>query len=344
MWNTLRQSPLYRLMALCLALTGLIACSPSEAPTNADYDNPIVEQRADPWIHRTEDGHYYFIATYPDFDRIVMREADTINGLKEAEEKTIWRRPEEGEMGGHIWAPELHRIDGVWYIHLAAGLADEPFHIRMYVLSNPSENPLTGDWTVEGQIETPWESFALDATTFEHRGKRYLVWAQRNPEGDNNSSLWMAEMDSPSSITEPVIMLSEPEFPWETVGYEVNEGAAVIKRHGRIFITYSASATDHNYAMGLLRADADADLMNPENWRKSAEPVFYTNPELNRYGPGHNSFTLAEDGKTDLMVYHARNYKELQGSPLTDPNRHTRVRVLKWTEDGFPDFRQAVPD
>lgn len=346
MWNTTLRSPAYRFMAACLLVVGLSACSQSDtsAPSNADYDNPIAEQRADPWIHRTHDGHYYFIATHPDFDRVVMREAGTINGLKTAEEKAVWRRPNEGEMGGHIWAPELHRIDGVWYIHLAAGTSGEPFHIRMYVLSNPSENPMTGKWTVEGQIKTPWDDFALDATTFEHRGKRYLVWAQRNPEGDNNSSLWMAEMDGPASITEPVIMLSKPEFSWETVGYEVNEGAAVIKRHDRIFITYSASATDHNYAMGLLWTNADADLMNPEKWRKSAEPVFYTNPELDRYGPGHNSFTLAEDGEADLMVYHARNYKELKGSPLTDPNRHTRVRVLKWTEDGFPDFRQSTPD
>lgn len=316
----------------------------SESSSDLSYDNPIVEQRADPWIYRTEAGHYYFIGTSPDFDQIALREADTINGLKVAQEKVIWRRPEEGAMGGHIWAPELHRIDGVWYIHVAAGKADEPFHIRMYVLSNASEDPMTGDWSVEGKIETPWDDFALDATTFEHRGTRYLVWAQRNPEKTNNSSLWMAEMDSPSSIKEPVIMLTQPELPWETVGYKVNEGAAVIKRHGKVFMTYSASATDRNYAVGLLWADADADLMNPASWRKSQSPVFYTNEELNRYGPGHNSFTVAEDGETDLLVYHARSYPDIKGTPLTDPNRHARVRVLRWTEDGMPDFGQNRPD
>lgn len=27
-----------------------------------EFDNPIAEQRADPWVHKTEKGTYYFIA------------------------------------------------------------------------------------------------------------------------------------------------------------------------------------------------------------------------------------------------------------------------------------------
>jgi GH43 family beta-xylosidase len=151
-------------------------------------------------------------------------------------------------------------------------------------------------------------------------------------------------MTSPTEIKQPVIMLSAPEFAWEIVGHKVNEGPAVLKRNGRIFVTYSASATDHNYAMGLLWADAQADLLDPAVWHKSPEPVFYTNAEVGRFGPGHNSFTVAEDGVTDLMVYHARDYRDIDGDPLNDPNRHTRVRVLHWDEQGMPDFRQRQGD
>lgn len=141
-----------------------------------------------------------------------------------------------------------------------------------------------------------------------------------------------------------LVTLSEPTLDWETRGYKVNEGAAVLKRNGRIFISYSASATDHNYAMGLLWADADADPMKPDSWHKVQQPVFATNTDLERFGPGHNSFTVAEDGETDLMIYHARDYLELQGNPLTDPNRHTRVRALHWDKNGMPDFRQNERD
>ena len=81
-----------------------------------------------------------------------------------------------------------------------------------------------------------------------------------------------------------------------SIGYSVNEGPAVIKKNGKIFISYSASATDYNYCMGLLTAEDTSDLLNPLSWSKSNIPVFRTNYENGQYGPGHNSFTISEDG------------------------------------------------
>jgi GH43 family beta-xylosidase len=313
---------------------------------NIKYDNPIAEQRADPFIYKDADGTYYFIATVPEFDRIEIRSAKTINGLKKAKAKVVWQKHSTGEMGSHIWAPELHKINGVWYIYFAAGGAENEtqWDIRMFVLSNKSANPLEGEWQEEGKIKTNMNAFALDATTFEHNGKQYLVWAERTPQQNSGSSLLIAEMVTPSTLKEQQVVICRPTYDWETVVYEVNEGAAVIKRNGKIFITYSASTTDHNYAMGMIWADENANLLDAASWQKSTKPVFYTNDRLLRFGPGHNSFTVAEDGKTDIMVYHARNYKEINGHPLGDPNRHTRVRVLHWTKDGFPDFRQEEGD
>jgi GH43 family beta-xylosidase len=311
-----------------------------------DYDNPIVKQRADPWIHKDTDGMYYFIATVPEYDRIELRMSETINGLGTAGPKVIWRKHETGEMGSHIWAPELHKINGIWYIYFAAGGAEveTQWDIRMYVLSNTSANPMEGEWVEEGRIMTDMDAFALDATTFEHNGKRYLVWAEITPEQRTGSSLFIAEMADPVTLTGPQVVISRPTFDWETVVYEVNEGAAIIRRNGMIFITYSASTTDHNYAMGMLWTDEDANLLDAASWHKSPEPVFFTNEAVHRFGPGHNSCTVAEDGETDLLVYHARDYKDIEGHPLGDPNRHTRVRVLYWTDDGFPDFRQEEGD
>lgn len=311
-----------------------------------NYNNPIAEQRADPWIYNDSDGTYYFIATAPEFDRIEIRAAKTINGLKNAPAKTVWQKHNSGPMGSHIWAPELHNIKGVWYIYFAAGGAENEtqWDIRMFALSNKSANPLEGEWEEEGRIMTKMESFSLDATTFEYKGKQYFVWAQKVPEQKSGSSIFIAEMESPTKLKDQQVVISRPTFAWETVVYEVNEGPAIIRRNGKIFITYSASNTDHNYCMGLLWADENANLLDPASWHKSDKPVFYTNDNVKRFGPGHNSFTVAEDGKTDLMVYHARNYKEIKGHPLGDPNRHTLVRILKWTKEGFPDFRQEEGD
>ena len=309
-----------------------------------EFNNPIAEKRADPWVHKAASGEYYLIATVPEYDRIVLRKANSINGLKEAKEKEIWHKHKTGVMANHIWAPELHWIDGKWYIYFAAGEAENKWNIRIWVLSNSSADPMQGKWTEEGQIKTKIDSFSLDATTFVHNGKRYLIWAQNVRGGKHGTALVLSEMKNPTTLTGPEVVITEPEFGWEREKYNVNEGPAVIQKNGKIFVSYSASATNHNYCMGLLWINENADLLNAANWNKSPAPVFYTNPDLKRYGPGHNSFTTSEDGKATIMIYHARDYKEIQGDELSDVNRATRARVVEWTESGFPDFVQNKND
>ena len=60
--------------------------------------------------------------------------------------------------------------------------------------------------------------------------------------------------------------------------------------------------------------------------------------------PGHNSFTVSEDGADDILVFHARTYKEIAGDPLYDPNRHTFIRKIRWTADGMPDSKDKRED
>ena len=91
----------------------------------------------------------------------------------------MWFKHKTGNLAANIWAPELHKIDGVWYIYFAAGTSEDAFNIRMWVLSNASVIPMEGEWKEEGRIITKMESFSLDATAFEHKGIHYLIWAQR---------------------------------------------------------------------------------------------------------------------------------------------------------------------
>jgi len=311
-------------------------------------NNPVLPQRADPWVYKHSDGYYYFSASVPEYDRIEIRRSRTLNELSQAEPLTIWRKYESGPMSANIWAPEIHYSGGKWYVYFAAAHTSETnqglFDHRMYVLENEADNPLEGAWVEKGQIHTDWESFSLDATRFDHKGISYLVWAQKDPAIDGNSNLYIAELENPWSIRRPQVMISKPELAWEIIGFKVNEGAAVVKRGGTIFISYSASATDHNYCMGLLAAPADSDLLNPASWSKSAVPVFQSNLTTGQYGPGHNSFTRSLDDSEDVIVYHARNYTEIEGDPLYDPNRHTRAQVFTWNLDGTPNFGFPVPD
>ncbi|WP_313360029.1 glycoside hydrolase family 43 protein [Mixta calida] len=304
------------------------------------WPNPFIEQRADPFILRHQD-RYYFIASVPEYDRLELRCADTLLGLAEAETVVVWRKPDVGPMSALIWAPEIHHVNGQWVIYFAAAPSREIkeglFQHRMYALTCDDADPLAGEWQDRGRIQTPIDSFSLDATTFQHQGKQWYLWAQKDPAIPGNSNLYLAELENPWTLKGRPVMLSRPEYEWECAGFSVNEGPAVIRHGNRLFVSYSASATDENYCLGLLWIDVDDDPMQPAHWNKSARPVFTTSWENRQYGPGHNSFTVDEEGN-DLLVYHARNYTEIEGDPLWDPNRHTRIKNIVWDANGMPDF------
>ncbi|WP_296664645.1 glycoside hydrolase family 43 protein [Demequina sp.] len=304
--------------------------------------NPIVLQRADPCVLR-HDGQYYFTGSHPLYDRIVLRRAARLADLQSAAEVTIWTAHATGAQSRLIWAPEIHRVNGAWYVYYAAAPdgapsadlpdAAETFNHRIYVLECTDADPLTGTWVDRGRVDTGWESFALDATSFVHGGAQYLVWAQQDLAIRGNSNLYIARMENPWTLATRAVLLTRPEFDWETRVFAVNEGPSVLIRGGRVYLSYSASGTGIEYAMGLLTAAAGADLLDPAAWAKSPEPVFVSDPAAGQYGPGHNSFTQDEDGDV-VLVYHSRTYTEIVGDPLHEPNRHACAQVLPFDADG----------
>jgi GH43 family beta-xylosidase len=306
--------------------------------------NPLVKNRADAQVFRHTDGTYYMTGSVPEYDRLVLRRSKTIAGLATAPERVLWRHEKTGPMSGFLWAPELHLVDGRWTMYYAAGPSgggDDVFHIRTYAVVCDGPDPMTGTWKVLGQLQTEWDSFNLDSTSFVHKGQRYLAWAQREPGIDTNSNLYLAPLKTPLTFAAKQVRLSVPTLDWEIRGYKVNEAPAVLARNGRLFMTYSASATDARYCLGMLTCRDDADIMDPANWSKSPVPVFKTSVEHKVFGPGHNSFTTDERGR-DMLVYHARDYADIKGDPLFDPNRHTRVQPFRYTADGTPDFGEPV--
>jgi len=319
------------------------AARPEAGPYPIRFPNPLIPQRADPHLSRHTDGFYYFTATVPEYDRIELRRSPTIAALATATPKVIWRKHATGPMGAHIWAPELHRFDGQWHVYFAAGDAEDIWRIRIYVLANSAANPLEGTWTERGPVRLALDTFALDATTFAHAGRRYLLWAQHDPTIGGNTCLYLAPLQDAVTLAGAPVRISPPEHAWEKVRFAVNEGPAALIRHGRIWVTYSAAGTGAEYCLGLLSAAADADLLDPVSWRKSPTPVFATSEAHRIFGPGHNSFTTAPDG-TDLLVYHARSYRDIVGDPLADPNRHTRVQPFTWHPDGSPNFGSPLPE
>lgn len=304
------------------------------------YNTPFISQRADPYVCKVN-GEYYFTASVPEYDRIVMRKSRTLDGLAKVPEIVVWKKHEKGIMSKHIWAPELHFLQEKWYIYYAGGEADDPWAIRPYVLECAGGDPLKDPWIERGMVipadEFSFHDFSLDMTIFENKGKLYCVWAEKVNVGKKISNLYLAEMKTPLELASQQVLLTTPDYPWERVGFWVNEGPSVLKHEHMLYLTYSASETGIDYCVGMLSIDMDGQLLDPRQWKKERQPVLKTDFKKGILGPGHNSFVQDENGQ-DIMFYHARQYDEIIGDPLYDPNRHTFRMKIEWN-DRVPLFK-----
>lgn len=308
------------------------------------YKEVWIAQRADPYVYKHTNNDYYFTASLPEYNGIALRRAKTLKGLQSAEEIMIWKKHENGPMSFHVWAPELHYLDGKWYIYFAAGMAEDVWNIRPYVLECMGEDPLTDEWVERGMMqcadedEFSFRAFSLDATILKNKGKNYFIWAEKVGVGKQISNLYIAEMESPLKLKTVQVLLTTPDYDWERKGFWVNEGPAVLYRNGKIFVTYSASETGIDYCMGMLTIDEDADILDPRAWQKKRYPVLASDASKTIYGPGHNSFTKDEEGN-DILVFHARTETEIVGNPLYNPNRHAMLMKFDWSDEGKPVFQ-----
>ena len=314
---------------------------------HTQYNDPFIAQRADPFVTRGPEGEYYFTASVPAYDRGVLRKSATLDGLRDAEEITVWTKHEKGIMSQHIWAPELHFLFGGWYIYFAASDVDDIWALRPYALHCTGSDPMTDPWEECGQLQAAdgdlfsFNDFSLDTTVFENKGHWYVIWAEKVNIGKKISNLYIAELETATKLKTAQVLFTSPDYDWERIGFWVNEGPGLLRHDGMLYITYSASATGPEYAVGMLSISEDAEILDPRAWKKERYPVLETDLEKGILGPGHNSFTKLEekDGSvSDVMIYHARNYDEIAGDPLYDPNRHTYRMRIRWDENGRPVF------
>ncbi|MEE1137343.1 MAG: family 43 glycosylhydrolase [Acutalibacteraceae bacterium] len=315
----------------------------------------FIKDRADPFIAKGSDGYYYFTASYPmygendadGYDRIILRKSETIDGLSQAEEKVIWHENNSDSAFRFIWAPEIHEINGKWYVLFAAsGSENNVWDIDCHIIMCSGNDPYNDNWIDMGKYTAyegdnfSFKGFSLDMTHFECNGIHYVSWAQNG--GNSNVYLATVDPDEPWKTTCPAMLLTKPEYDWERVRIPVNEGPAAMIHNGKVFLTFSASATGPEYCIGLMYADENSDLTDITSWTKLNTPLLTSDDLDGEYGPGHNSFVKDENGEW-IFVYHSRDEKCFKGEcgyshydSLYDPCRSARKRKVLWDENGFP--------
>lgn len=113
------------------------------------FEFPMAINRADPCVARMN-GKYYYIATN-DADgnhSLYIRQADTMEALKDAEEVLLLDSKTYDGIGGLLWAPEFHEINGKLYIFHAC-TPGEFFREESHVMELKSGgDPMNrGDWS-----------------------------------------------------------------------------------------------------------------------------------------------------------------------------------------------------
>lgn len=291
---------------------------------------PIIPApAADPWVVH-HNGWYYYCESR-DQTIICVRKSRHLLEIGHDDGVTVWNPPPSGPNSKNVWAPELHFLNGRWYIYFAADDGQNENH-RMWVLESETTDP-QGGYRCVGMLET--DGWAIDGTILEVSKEFYFIWSGWPGKVDGRQNLYIARMQNPWTLATERQLLCSPENDWERVAMPICEGPQILKRNGQIFIIYSASASwTVDYCLGML-ATSSHDVMNPDVWKKVG-PVFKKNDRV--WGVGHCSFVQSPCGTEDWIVYHAKSIRE---DGWLD--RQIHAQKFTWDDQGCPDFGTPTP-
>lgn len=320
--------------------------------TVSTFTNPLFGTGSSPSAFFYKGKYYY---THETNDMIWVWETEDITDMQHAIYKEVWRSADPNNKY-NLWAPEIHRINDKWYIYYAADNGNTDNH-QIYVLENEAATPLEGTFKLKGAIMTnPDWNWGIHASTFVHKGVQYLIWSgwpQRRIM-EETQCIYIARMKNPWTLDTKRVMLSKPEYSWERqwvnpdgsrTAYPIYVNEAPQLFHSRdgqkLILYYSASGCwSPYYCIGMLTADTDADLLNPDSWHKDDKPVFSQSPQDSVFGPGSLSFVPSPDGKEWYVLYHARAIPN--GITGDNESRSIRMQKIEWDKNGMPVFGKPV--
>lgn len=310
------------------------------------FRNPVSSGDApDPFMtYDSVTGYYYSLFTCGSRLEIFRsRHAGTI--LSDKDSKVIYRTPDHGFLKC-IWAPEMHRVNGRWYIYTSGQETEEHGPKRIFVLGAVSEDPF-GEWEYLGK-PLPW-LWAIDGTSYTApNGIQYLSYCriEHDEHGHPRNVLQIRRMVNPWTASDQFADIGRAEYPWEQIPpydtrHLINEGPFFLEKNNRLFLIYSANGcTIAQYCLGLLEFIGDPNdstqLCSAKYWIKLDHPVFEQANGV--YGPGHASFFSSPDGSEMWCAYHGMKTSNVSGKHV----RFMNLQKIGFDETGFPVMGQPV--
>jgi len=287
---------------------------------------------------------------------VLLRVADTIEGLFTAEPIAIYRMPDSDTEHANMWAPELHIIHGVPYILTTVGRR-QWYTVRSHILRCNGDPANPADWEAPRLVLKPdgtelnEKGISLDMTYFCVDGVHYIMWSNRNILGEGEAygsvsepaDIYIATVDpaAPWQLTTHPVCILRPKYGWDRMETEVDEGPYLLRRGDDLFVTISGSSTGFAdlYCLGLLHAKRGNNLLSPDGWDWLPYPILTKESVPNEFGPGHNNFVKDPETGDDLLVYHAVPHDE-SGKAM---GRHMGIRRVHWAASGYP-YLEMTPE
>ncbi|RSL84297.1 hypothetical protein CEP51_004007 [Fusarium floridanum] len=325
-------------------------CSVYTAGVQA-FQNPIRRPGPDPSVVYA-DGYYHL--TYTTYSRIEITKAAKLGDLINGETKTIWTDTNRTR-SANMWAPEIHKIDDIWYMFYSSCDASLPCcdSCQTRVLkgcdaAGPSDceyehlADLVPPKGKQGQADGNF-AFSIDGTYLEIPGKgRFHVLSIINK--DLLQSIAITKLDTENWTVDGWNVISVPDQPWEmnTTNSNpnsitaVNEAPHPLYHDGEIWLSYSGSyCGTPNYALGLLHYNG-GDPLEASSWDKIG-PVF--SQANGNYGTGHNCFFTSPDGSQIWNAFHATSNS--RGSCGGD--RYALAQLVTFKPGQTPEFGVPQP-
>ncbi len=308
---------------------------------------------ADPSVLYHDGWYYYTYAKdYMGKPAVWIRRSPNFSDISASRPVLVWAEAINPSGMSSLWAPQLVVLEGKYYLYATCaykGTDNEngvtPRKPVVFV-SNVSDDAL-GGYTYYGPMDNtdPDVLMYLSPRFIQWQDKTYMINGgffrseDRMPDKYHYQSLFVTEMESPTSFKGKAVKIAEATRSWEISNNgkcEILEGpfAYTQAKDGKLYVLYSANetATD-NYCTGLLRFDGSAtdDITNASLWYKFPDPIQQKDTSLKMYSPGAMVLTTSPDGEQIWMLFHIKTK-----SGYTYDGRIMCAQPLITDENGVP--------
>lgn len=309
----IRSTRLVIVFGAVLCIAPLLSASPS-----MPKDSPVQEiARADlyirdPFIVPNEASRTYYLYKS---SKVEMQNRERRSGVVAYTSKdlqtwrgphTVFHYPDGLWANGSIWAPEVHRYRGKYYL-FATFNSDKPISLPADRPKNGlrgtqicvADSPLGPFKIFDNKPHTPENWLSLDGTLWVEDGVPYMIFCHEWQQiTDGTMDLVRLKDDLSAPLGKPTVLFKATDAKWvrslkgKYEGY-VTDGCFLYRsKTGRLLMIWS-SFGDHSYTVGIVRSKS-GKVAGP--WEQIHEPL------VARDG-GHGMLFRSFDGRLIMPIH-----------------------------------------